>query len=75
VALKVSDSLIKRLLSEYGWEKGKAKKRKPIERTNKAQSERFIKAAKELEVDETGQAFERAIGVLLPIKPKAKGKG
>lgn len=50
-------------------EKGKRKKRKPIERTNKAQSERFIKAAKELGVDETGQAFERAIDALVPRKP------
>lgn len=52
----------------------KGKKRKPIERTNKAQSERFIKAAKALGVDETGQAFERALGVLLPDKAKPKTK-
>ena len=50
--------------------KGKRKKRKPIKRTDKAQSERFIKAAKELGVDETGQAFERAMDVLLPDKTK-----
>jgi len=49
-------------------EKGKRKKRKPIERTNKAQSERFIKAAKELGVDESGQAFERAMNKVLPLK-------
>lgn len=48
--------------------KGKAKKRKPIERTNKAQSERFIKAAKELGVDETGDAFEHTINKVLPPK-------
>lgn len=49
-------------------EKGKRKKRSPVKRTDKAQSERFIKAAKELGVDETGQAFEHAIGTLLPAK-------
>ncbi len=53
-------------------EKGKAKKRKPIKRTDKAQSERFIKAAKELGVDETGEAFKRALDTLVPITPKRK---
>lgn len=51
-------------------EKGKRKKRKPIERTNKVQSERFIKAAKELEVEETGQAFEKVLRVLKLTKEK-----
>ena len=53
-------------------EKGKRKKRKPIERTDKAQSERFIKAAKELGVDETGEAFRRALDTLVPVKRKIK---
>lgn len=53
-------------------EKGKAKKRKPIERANKAQSERFIKAAKDLGVDETGQAFELAMDAPLPRNPKRR---
>lgn len=49
--------------------KGKPRKRKTqIERTNKAQSERFVKAAKELGVDESGQAFERAMDKVLPPK-------
>lgn len=30
------------------------------------QSKRFIEAAKSLEVDETGDAFERAMGVVVP---------
>lgn len=50
--------------------KGKPKKRKPTERTNAAQSERFINAAKELGVDESGQAFERVVGKLLAPKPR-----
>jgi hypothetical protein len=52
--------------------KGKRKKRKPIKLTDKAQSERFIKAAKELGVDETGQAFERAMEKFVRRKPVHK---
>ncbi len=48
--------------------KGKRRKRK-TEPDNKAQSERFIKAAKELGADESGQAFERAMDSLLRQKP------
>jgi len=55
--------------------KGKAKKRKPIKRTDKAQSERFIKAAKELGVDESGKDFDRAMDLLAPSKwPKKTTK-
>lgn len=34
------------------------------------QFERFVETAKSLEVDESGKAFERALGVVLP-KPAA----
>jgi hypothetical protein len=47
--------------------KGKKRKRK-AKPDNKAQSERFIKAAKELGADESGQAFERAMDSLLQRK-------
>ena len=51
----------------------KGKKRKPkTEPDNKAQSERFIQAARSLGVDESGQAFKRAMDALLPAKKKAK---
>lgn len=39
---------------------------------NPAQSERFIKAAKELGLGGSGEAFERAMDKLLPKKPAAK---
>jgi hypothetical protein len=47
------------------------RKRKPSTkpRDNPAQSERFIEAAKKL-TDESGEAFEKAMGVIL--KPKQK---
>ena len=44
-----------------------AKKGKP---DNPAQSARFIKAAKELGVDESGKAFEEAMDKLAPRKGK-----
>ena len=44
--------------------KGKKRKRR-TKPDNKAQSERFIKAAKKLGADESGQAFERAMEKLL----------
>lgn len=34
------------------------------------QSERFIEIARELEADETGQAFERAFGKIVPPKTR-----
>lgn len=39
---------------------------------DEAQSKRFIEDAKLLEVDETGDAFERAMGVVVPPKEKPK---
>ncbi len=51
---------------------GKGKRKRKTKPDNKAQSERFIKAARELSVDENSQAFERALGALLRRKPKSK---
>jgi hypothetical protein len=45
--------------------RGKPKKRKPkTDPDNKAQSARFIAAAKALGADESGKAFERALKIL-----------
>ncbi len=51
--------------------KGKnvSKKSKP-EPDDKEQSQRFVDAAKELGVDESGGSFDRALGVVTPT-PKA----
>lgn len=38
--------------------------------SQKEQSERFRETARELDVDETGGAFERATGILLKSKQK-----
>lgn len=46
----------------------KAPKPKPDDAT---QSARFIEAAKAAEVDETGEAFERAFKVIVPEKKRA----
>jgi hypothetical protein len=51
--------------------KGKKRKRKTA-LEDKAQSDRFVKAAKELGVDESGQAFERAMDALVPRKTPKK---
>lgn len=46
-------------------------KRKKENQTD--QSQRFIETARELEADESGEAFERAMNVLVPTAPtKAK---
>jgi len=53
--------------------KRKRRKRSSIKRTDKKQSVRFITAAKELGVDESGEAFERAFKELVrPKQPKGK---
>jgi hypothetical protein len=49
--------------------KGKKRKRR-TEPDSKAQSKRFIKAAKALDVDESGEAFKRALDKLVPRKRK-----
>jgi hypothetical protein len=48
----------------------KRRKRKPPKRDNPAQSRKFIEAAKKLGVDESGEAFNRALDKLVPKKPK-----
>lgn len=51
-------------------QKSKSKKlKKSIQTTDPAQYARFLEAAKKLEVDESGKAFERAIGAVI-----ARGK-
>jgi len=52
--------------------KPKRKRRSKLKRTDPKQSARFIAAAKELGLDETGDAFERAMNTLAPKKPKVK---
>lgn len=43
------------------------KPKKPSRKlSQKEQSERFIATARELEVNESGDAFEKAVGVVLP---------
>lgn len=52
-------------------ERGKRRKRRPKGKPdNPAQSKRFIEAAKRLGVDESGEAFDKAMRDLL--KPKSK---
>ena len=51
--------------------KGKKRKRK-TKPDNKAQSERFIEAARALDVDESGQTFKQVVEKLLPAKPAPK---
>lgn len=52
--------------------KDRRKKRKPPKGRldNPAQSRRFIEEAKKLGVDESGEAFNRALDKLVPKKPK-----
>ena len=43
----------------------------PLPPDDKAQSQRFVETARELGVDESGETFECALGVLTPAKPGA----
>jgi hypothetical protein len=53
--------------------KSKAKKKsQPIRTKDPAQSARFLATAKSLEVDESGEAFERALSVVVPKKDARK---
>jgi hypothetical protein len=52
--------------------KPKRRKRNKIKRTDPKQSARFIRAAKELRLDESGEAFERAMDTLAPQKRKSR---
>lgn len=47
---------------------GKAKPKRPEKLSQKEQSARFIETARELDADESGTAFERAVGVVLNPK-------
>lgn len=50
----------------------RSRKPKP-KRDNRKQSAQFIKAAKALGVDESGEAFKRALDKLVPKKGKSDG--
>ena len=53
----------------YGKKAGAPKKKKAKPKlSDKEQSERFIKTARELGVDESGASFERAADKLLPAR-------
>jgi hypothetical protein len=45
---------------------------KQTKQTDKTQAERFTEAAREHEADETGKAFERAFGKIVPAKSEPK---
>lgn len=49
--------------------KGKKRKR-TLKRTDKKQSEGFIRGARELGVDESGKDFNRALDALVRRKPR-----
>ena len=55
-------------MSVRGVKRKRQKRKAPVE--DKAQSARFIAEAKRLGVDETGAAFERALEVFAPKKPR-----
>lgn len=48
----------------------KPPEKKAAKLSQKEQSERFKEAARELDVDETGKTFEKALEVIVPAKPK-----
>jgi len=48
----------------------KKRSRKRTQTSDPAQYARFLETAKKLEADETGQAFERAMGALVPRKTR-----
>ena len=50
---------------------GKAGKprNKPPDLKGRTQFQRFVETAKALEVDESGVAFERALGVIVKLRP------
>lgn len=50
-------------------ENRKQNQKSPLD--DEAQSKRFIENAKQLEIDETGESFEKAFGVVAPSTPKA----
>lgn len=54
-----------------------ARKPKAVRPGEKTQGERFVEAAREAGVDETGEVFERAFKKIVPPKPRppSPGKG
>lgn len=48
--------------------------RKAKKLSQKEQSERFMETARELDVDESGKAFERAAGAILPPRSKPSSR-
>jgi hypothetical protein len=49
-------------------EKAKAKRKPKPKFADKEQSERFIEAARKLDVEETGEAFENAVRIIASKK-------
>ena len=49
---------------------GRTGSRKAPATEDKEQSARFIETARELEVDESGEAFEKAVRVVVPPREK-----
>jgi len=41
---------------------------------SQSQRQRFIDLAKKVEADETGDAFEKAFSILVPVKKPSEGK-
>lgn len=56
-------------------EKPKVKSKPRLKLTDKEQSERFIEAARNLGIEETGPKFERAIKTILPEHRKIERPG
>ncbi len=54
-------------MAQLAKSKATPKQKKP-KLTDKAQSERFIEAARNLGIEETGETFERAIKTILSVK-------
>lgn len=52
----------------------KPKHKPKPKRTDKAQYERFLAAARKLGVDETGESFERVFQKIVPPRTAAKAK-
>lgn len=53
--------------------KPKRPKAAPKPKDERPQSERFIETAREIECDESGEAFERSFGRIVP--PRVRGGG
>jgi hypothetical protein len=49
-----------------------APKRKNPKQDDPEQSKRFVETARQIEADETGEAFRRAFEKIVPVKPVPK---